>query len=103
VLAQQLLFRHSSAGDLTKSLDWYFDTTTGPKTDPESYRRIAVAMARRPDTILFISEPVRELDAAGDAGMHTRMAMRPGNASPPDQHRHESIDNFNELFADPRS
>ena len=33
VLAQQLLFRHSSAGDLTSLLRWHFDTTTGPKTD----------------------------------------------------------------------
>ena len=44
VLAQQLLFRHSSAGDLTRFLQWYFDTTTGAKTDSESYRRIATAM-----------------------------------------------------------
>ena len=103
VLAQQLLFRHSSAGDLTGFLGWYFDTTTGAKTDPESYRRIAVAMTQTPATILFISDTVRELDAARDAGLHTRVAMRPGNVPPQDHHGHGPIANFNELFADPRS
>ena len=41
VLAQKLLFQHSSAGDLTPFLRWHFDTTVGAKTDAESYRRIA--------------------------------------------------------------
>ena len=48
VLAQKLLFRHSSAGDLTPLLRWHFDTTVGPKTDPESYRRIASSSECRP-------------------------------------------------------
>jgi enolase-phosphatase E1 len=103
VLAQHLLFRHSSAGDLTGFLRWYFDTTTGAKTDPESYRRIAVAMAYAADAMLFLSDTVRELDAARDAGLHTRLVIRPGSVSPPDHHGHEPIANFNDLFADPRS
>ena len=32
VLAQRLLFRHSSAGDLSRFLQWYFDTTIGAKS-----------------------------------------------------------------------
>lgn len=44
VQAQQLLFRHSTAGDLTLYLDAFFDTTTGPKQQPESYLRIAAKM-----------------------------------------------------------
>jgi enolase-phosphatase E1 len=86
VLAQQLLFRHSSAGDLTKFLTWYFDTTTGAKVDAGSYRRIATAMARPPSAIVFISDATGELDAAREAGMQTRLAVRPGNAPPPDGH-----------------
>ena len=86
VLAQQLLFRHSSAGDLTKFLRWHFDTTTGAKADADSYRRIAAAMAIPPPAILFISDVTRELDAARQAGMQTRLAVRPGNAPPPDSH-----------------
>ena len=45
VQAQKLLFRHSEAGDLTRYIDAYFDTTTGPKQQPQSYRRIADALA----------------------------------------------------------
>jgi enolase-phosphatase E1 len=36
VLAQQLLFRHSAAGDLTGLLQWHFDTRIGAKGDPDS-------------------------------------------------------------------
>ncbi len=86
VLAQQLLFRHSSAGDLTKFLSWYFDTTTGAKADAGSYRRIAAAMAVPPSALVFISDVTRELDAAREAGMHTRLAVRPGNTPPSDGH-----------------
>ena len=52
VLAQKLLFRHSSAGDLTPLLRWHFDTTVGPKTDPESYRRIASSIEVPPSGVL---------------------------------------------------
>lgn len=86
VLAQQLIFRHAAAGDLTKYLSWYFDTTTGAKTDVESYRRIAARMAIPPESIIFISDVTGELDAARAAGMQTRLAVRPGNAPPPDAH-----------------
>src|SRR6185436_9145426 len=44
VLAQQLLFAHTDAGDLTKFIDDYFDTNVGKKGDAESYRKIATAM-----------------------------------------------------------
>ena len=83
VLAQQLLFRHSSAGDLTSVLRWHFDTTTGPKTDPESYRRIAATMGIPAARVLFVSDMTAELDAALRAGMQTRLALRPGNRPPP--------------------
>ena len=69
VLAQQLLFRHSSAGDLTPFLRWHFDTTTGKKADSDSYRRIAAAMNMTPQAIVFVSDIVAELDAARDAGL----------------------------------
>ena len=83
VLAQQLLFRHSSAGDLTPFLRWYFDTTTGKKADSDSYHRIAAAMNMLPESIVFLSDIVAELDAARDAGLPTRLSIRPGNAPPP--------------------
>ena len=96
VLAQQLLFRHSSAGDLTRFLGWFFDTTTGPKSDPTSYRRIAAAMSVSADAVLFISDVTRELDAARSAGMQTRLSRRPGNA-PQTTHDHLAIESLLEV------
>jgi enolase-phosphatase E1 len=76
VLAQQLLFRYSNAGDLTPFLTWHFDTTVGPKRDPESYRRIASEMALAPAHILFLSDTDEELEAARLAGFQTRRIDR---------------------------
>ena len=96
-LAQKLLFRHSSAGDLTPLLSWHFDTTVGPKTDPESYRRIASSIGVPPSGVLFISDVVPELDAARAAGMDTALCIRPGNPEPPDGHGHSAIQTFDDL------
>lgn len=41
VPAQKLFFGHSDAGDLTPLVSGWFDTETGGKRDPESYRSIA--------------------------------------------------------------
>ena len=81
VLAQQLLFRYSSAGDLSGFVDWYFDTAIGAKIESVSYRRIAESIEIGTDRVLFVSDATRELDAARTAGMHTRLAVRPGNLS----------------------
>jgi enolase-phosphatase E1 len=97
VLAQQLLFRYSTAGDLTPYLRWYFDTTTGKKADSDSYRRIAATIGVPPGTILFVSDIVAELDAARAAGLATTLAMRPGNPAPPAAHRHPTIQTFDEI------
>jgi enolase-phosphatase E1 len=96
-LAQQLLFRHSSAGDLTRFLRWYFDTTIGAKTNSESYRRIAAALTLPPGALLFVSDVTAELDAARAAGMHTVLSMRPGTKPPPNGHRYPVIQSFDAL------
>ncbi|PYR93687.1 MAG: acireductone synthase [Acidobacteria bacterium] len=96
VLAQQLLFRHSAAGDLTRFLRWHFDTAVGAKGEPESYRRIASAVDAAPEQILFVSDIVRELDAARAAGMQTRLSERPGNATPP-KHHHPVVRTFDQI------
>jgi enolase-phosphatase E1 len=83
-LAQRLLFRHSLAGDLTPYLTAYFDTTTGPKAEPSSYARIAERLGTTPEAVMFVSDTVRELDAAHAAGMRTRLAVRPGNPPAPE-------------------
>jgi enolase-phosphatase E1 len=95
VRAQQLLFRHSTAGDLTPFLRWYFDTTTGPKTAADSYRRIGTAMGFAPGAVLFVSDVTRELAAARHAGLNTRLAKRPGNQPQPDDRAYTPISDFN--------
>jgi enolase-phosphatase E1 len=97
VLAQRLLFQHSSAGDLTRFLQWYFDTSTGKKADADSYRRIAAAMNTPPQAIVFVSDIVAELDAARAAGLQTRLSVRPGNAPLPVEHGHAVIRTLDEL------
>jgi len=88
ILAQRLLFSTTSSGDLTRYLSGYFDTTTGPKNDPASYTTIANAFGLPASEILFVSDVTRELDAAREAGMQTRLCIRPGNhAQPPNTHR----------------
>jgi methionine salvage enolase-phosphatase E1 len=46
--------------------------------------------------IVFVSDVVRELDAAAGAGMQPILAVRPGNAAQPD-HRYRMIRTFDEI------
>jgi len=97
VLAQKLLFAHTVAGDLTGYLEGYFDTTTGPKTEGESYRHIALALQLRPHEVLFISDVVKELDAAKAAGMQTLLCVRPGNQTQEMAASYQSIQSFSNI------
>jgi enolase-phosphatase E1 len=95
VLAQRLLFAHSTAGDLTGFLQEYFDTTTGPKKEAESYRRIASALGLPPSEVLFVSDVIDELDAAGRARMQTSLCVRSGQS--PSARTHPLIRTFDDL------
>ena len=96
-LAQKLLFAHTEAGDLTGFIDNYFDTTVGSKTDVASYRRIASAWRLPAQDVLFISDVVPELDAAGATGMQTLLCIRPGNHPQPFAERYQKIRDFDEI------
>lgn len=96
VLAQQMLFRYSSAGDLTPLLHAYFDTAVGTKTDPASYASIAGRLELPADAVLFVSDVPPELDAARQAGMAVCLMVRPGNA-PVRGHRYPQAYSFDEL------
>ena len=97
VLAQKLLFAHTEAGDLTGFIHSYFDTRTGPKTEHESYRRIARMLELPPSQILFISDLTDELNAASTTGMYTRLCARPGNHPQPSDNRQQTIKSFDEI------
>lgn len=96
-LAQKLLFAHTEAGDLTRLIYNYFDTTVGAKTEVESYRRIAAALRLTAEEVLFISDVVSELNAANVAGMRTLLCVRPGNPAQPGKEQHLNIQRFDEI------
>src|SRR5215470_3774222 len=93
ILAQRLLFSSTRAGDLTRYLNGYFDTTTGPKNEPGSYVAIARAFGLPSPEILFISDVTLELDAARAAAMKTLLCVRLGNHPQP-ENDHGVIESF---------
>lgn len=94
VEAQQLLFRYSIYGDLTPLITNYFDTRIGPKSESQSYAAIAEKLQVAPPEAIFFSDVVRELDAARNAGLQTRLVVREGNAPIVDSHDHETVESF---------
>lgn len=76
IAAQKLIFGHSNAGDLTPLFSGYFDTTTGPKKEAESYSRIAAEIGLPVQDILFLSDSVPEIEAARAAGLQTCLVDR---------------------------
>jgi methionine salvage enolase-phosphatase E1 len=63
-----------NAPDVTPLLSGYFDTTTGPKIEADSYVKIAQALGVPPSRILFLTDLHLEAVAATKAGcgMHNR-------------------------------
>jgi enolase-phosphatase E1 len=96
VQAQKLFFGHTIAGNLLPHFRGHYDTTTGPKKEAESYRKIAADYGLPPEEILFLSDVVAELDAAREAGSKTALVVRPGNATRQKTERepHPVIENF---------
>src|SRR5262249_24946587 len=97
VLAQKLLFEHTTAGDLTQFIHANFDTTTGPKTDPESYRRISSGLQLDTAEILFITDVTTELEAATNADMQNALCIRPGNLPQAKVSEQRVIRSFDEI------
>ena len=98
VLAQRLLFGRSSAGDLSTFLSGYFDTAVGAKGEADSYRRIVVALSVQPSRTLFVSDVVKELDAARAAGLRTLLCVRPP-APAPTASAHDIVGSFDAIDA----
>lgn len=95
VEAQRLLFRHTSHGDLTELFSGNFDTLTGGKREVDSYRKIAEAICQAPESVLFLSDIVEELDAAKGAGMKTCWLLREGAI--PDTAEHSPATGFGQI------
>ncbi|MCD8520355.1 MAG: acireductone synthase [Alphaproteobacteria bacterium] len=80
VPAQKLIYGYSRRGDLTPLFSGYFDTTTGPKLEAGSYRKIAESIGFPSANILFLSDNPGEITAAQEAGMQTVLVDRDGKA-----------------------
>jgi enolase-phosphatase E1 len=92
VHAQRLLLQSSAEGDVSHFIDCHFATQVGPKSESDSYHRIASGLELPPPEIEFYSDSVAELDAARTAGFRTCRTVRPG--VPPVQHTHREIEDF---------
>lgn len=93
--AQKLFFRYSEAGDLSKFLSSYFDTTTGPKSKSSSYEKISSELLLPAANILFLSDVESELDAARNAALQTIQVLREGVT--PNVSGHPIVVSFDEI------
>jgi enolase-phosphatase E1 len=101
IAAQQLFFGHTTVGDLRGLLSGFFDTTTGPKRESESYRAIARSTGFSPARLLFVSDVTAELAAAAKAGFQCALAIRDGNPPQPDADIWPQIESFDQLRVQP--
>jgi len=83
VPAQKLLFQYTNStpdADLRPLISDYFDTVNaGPKTEKASYKKIAATRTEDIGEWLFLSDNVKEVDAAKEAGMQSWVVFREGN------------------------
>jgi enolase-phosphatase E1 len=99
VLAQQNLFRTTASGDLTSYISVFFDTRVGAKTEGESYKKIAASFSFAPPQFLFISDAVKEIEAAQSIGMQALLCMRE-ECSRPTSEAAGVIHDFSSVFPD---
>jgi enolase-phosphatase E1 len=99
VLAQQNLFRTTAYGDLTAHISVFFDTRVGSKTDSESYSKIIASFSLAPQQFLFISDVVKEIEAARSVGMQTLLCERDPRPSAPSSDD-DAIHTFDNVLPD---
>ena len=100
VAAQQLLYGHTTEGDLRSLFSHWFDTRTGAKQNVASYRAISEAMGVERSKILFISDSLLECEAAHTADMQVLFSDREGNPGR-DNGPFERISSYEDLQVNP--
>ena len=100
VAAQQLLYGHSTEGDLRSLFSHWFDTRTGAKQEVASYRAISEAMGVGGSKVLFISDSLLECEAAHAAEMQVLFSDREGNPGR-DNGPFERIRSYEDLQVNP--
>ncbi|TMW52689.1 hypothetical protein DOY81_002212, partial [Sarcophaga bullata] len=79
IKAQKLLFGQTEFGNLLPYITGHFDTTSGHKQETQSYINISNAIGCDSSDILFLTDIVKEAEAARSAGYQTVVLSRPGN------------------------
>jgi len=103
VPAQKLLFGHTDAQPpslIPLVSDWFDTVNAGPKTEASSYANIVAHHPEfKPREWLFLSDNIKEVEAALEAGMQSLPVIRPGNAPLPDDNSSSSraVRDFREL------
>jgi 2,3-diketo-5-methylthio-1-phosphopentane phosphatase len=105
VPAQKLLFQYTNStpeADLRNLISDYFDTVNaGPKAEKESYEKISSTRDVEIGKWLFLSDNVKEVTAARQAGMQSWIVFREGNPplSKEDMEGENIITSFEEIPA----
>ncbi len=103
VPAQKLLFQYTNSepdADLRGLLSGYFDTVNaGLKMERGSYEKIASKREESVGKWLFLSDNVKEVEAAREAGMQSFVVVREGNAplSEQDKKKQTLVESFEDI------
>jgi enolase-phosphatase E1 len=95
---QRQLFAHAPEGDLTGLFQGFFDTRVGLKAEPDSFSRLAIALAVPTMEVLYVAADEDELDSAAAAGMRTCQVLRP-DAGGAAAERHPVARGFDDVAA----
>ncbi|KAK0308240.1 enolase-phosphatase E1 [Friedmanniomyces endolithicus] len=78
---------------------WFDTTNAGLKTEASSYGKIVETLEWRPARTLFLTDNVREYDAAASAGLRVILLDRPGDApvSAADRARMDVVQSFYDI------
>eukprot|EP00820_Chromera_velia_P004155 Cvel_17287.t2-p1 / transcript=Cvel_17287.t2 / gene=Cvel_17287 / organism=Chromera_velia_CCMP2878 / gene_product=Probable bifunctional, putative / transcript_product=Probable bifunctional, putative / location=Cvel_scaffold1372:776-1732(+) / protein_length=319 / sequence_SO=supercontig / SO=protein_coding / is_pseudo=false len=99
VLAQKLLFGHTSHGDLLPLFSGHFDTKhPGSKLEWKSYETIAKDVGLPPSRIVFLTDNINEAKAAVECGMQVVVSIRPGTAELPEGHGFPCVHSFDQVL-----
>jgi methylthioribulose 1-phosphate dehydratase/enolase-phosphatase E1 len=89
----------TQAGDLRPYLCGFFDTTSGHKQQPGSYKEIALSLGvDSPGDLLFATDVLAEAQAAKAAGWRAVLVVRPGNAPLPEGHGFPVVTSMQQLL-----
>lgn len=89
----------TQVGDVRPYLMGFFDTTSGPKREAQSYVNITQSLAvDAPEEIVFATDVVEEAVAAKEAGWRCVLVRRQGNPALPDLPGFPVIDTMDHLL-----